>query len=76
VPLHTIRGWLGPTSIAQTSTYLAGTIRTQHDAMTQFEARRGSVQQHATNSKTGGRKRPKADRKSNKTWVDRDLTVL
>jgi integrase len=33
VPLHTIRDWLGHTSIAQTSTYLAGTIKTQHDAM-------------------------------------------
>ena len=40
VPLHTVRDWLGHTSIAQTSTYLAGTMRTQHDAMKQFEARR------------------------------------
>jgi integrase len=44
VPLHTIRDWLGHTSIAQTSTYLAGIIRTQHDAMEQFEKRRAAVQ--------------------------------
>ena len=35
----TIRDWLGHTNIAQTSTYLAGTAATQHDApMTRFEA--------------------------------------
>jgi integrase len=39
VPLHTVRDWLGHTSIAQTSTYLAGTLQTQHDAMAAFEAR-------------------------------------
>ena len=32
MPLHTIRDWLGHTNIAQTSTYLAGTAKTQHDA--------------------------------------------
>lgn len=37
VPLHTIRDWLGHTNIAQTSTYLAGTIGTQHDAMRRYE---------------------------------------
>ena len=30
VPLHTIRDWLGHTSIAQTSAYQAGTMKTQH----------------------------------------------
>ena len=39
VPLHTIRDWLGHTNIAQTSTYLAGTIQTEHDAMRKFEER-------------------------------------
>ncbi|MCX6544424.1 MAG: tyrosine-type recombinase/integrase [Acidobacteria bacterium] len=39
VPLHTVRDWLGHTSIAQTSTYLSGTQQTQHGAMTAFEAR-------------------------------------
>ena len=38
VPLHTVRDWLGHTSIAQTSTYLAGTMQTQHDAMARFDA--------------------------------------
>lgn len=58
VPLHTIRDWLGHTSIAQTSTYLAGTIRTQHDAMAQYEARRADLQPFATGGQTGGRKSP------------------
>ncbi len=58
VPLHTIRDWLGHTSIAQTSTYLAGTMKTQHDAMRQFEERRATLQQLATDVRTGGRKRP------------------
>jgi hypothetical protein len=39
VPLHTIRDWLSHTSIAQTSTSLAGPMRAQHDAMAAFEAR-------------------------------------
>ena len=41
VPLHTVRDWLGHTSIAQTSTYLASTMKTQHDAMQRYEDRRG-----------------------------------
>ena len=44
VPLHTIRDWLGHTNIAQTSTYLAGTMQTQHVAMQQFEERRAALQ--------------------------------
>lgn len=69
VPLHVVRDWLGHTSIAQTSTYLAGTIQTQHDAMAQFEQWRArlavgseadaagtALQRIATDSETGGRK--------------------
>jgi integrase len=43
VPLHTVRDWLGHTSIAQTSTYLAGTIQGQHDAKARFDQRRATV---------------------------------
>ena len=85
VPLHTIRDWLGHTSIAQTSTYLSGTMKTQHDAMRQFELRREqgrkseNLQQLATDSRTGGRKRPspavRRERKPNKTGVGRDTTL-
>ena len=39
VSLLTVRDWLGHTSIAQTSTYLASTLQTAHDAMRAFEAR-------------------------------------
>ena len=80
VPLHTIRDWLGHTSIAQTSTYLAGTMKTQHDAMRQYEERRASLQELATDSETGGRKRQRTaarrERKPNKTAVGRQPTVM
>ena len=58
VPLHTVRDWLGHTTIAQTSTYLAETMQTQHDAMRQFEERRATLQELVTDSRTGGRKSP------------------
>ena len=80
VPIHTVRDWLGHTNIAQTSTYLAGSTTTQHDAMAAFEERRANLQQLATNSKTGGRKSPRTAgapvRKSNKTAVCRDVGVM
>lgn len=80
VPLHTIRDWLGHTSIAQTSTYLAGTIQTQHDAMRAFEEGIGRLQRIATGSKTGGRKRESStgrpDRKPNKTAVDHEPAIM
>ena len=80
VPLHTIRDWLGHTSIAQTSTYLAGTMQTQHNAMKQYEERRAGLQQFATGSKTGGRKRqqPAARRgtKPNKTGIGREAPIM
>ena len=40
LPLHTVRDWLGHTSIAQTSTYLATSVQTRHDAMRQFDENR------------------------------------
>lgn len=58
VPLHVVRDWLGHTSIAQTSTYLAGTLKTAHDAMAQYEAHLAAVQRCATDSGTRGRKAP------------------
>ena len=80
VPLHTIRDWLGHTSIAQTSTYLAGTMQTQHDAMRHFEERRGSLQPFATDVGTGGRKglstTEDRDNKPNKAIGNREPTVM
>ena len=80
VPLHTIRDWLGHTSIAQTSTYLAGTMKTQHDAMRQYEERRASLQQIATDVGTGGRKRLQSDkrwdRKPNETGGGREQAIM
>ena len=80
VPIHTVRDWLGHTNIAQTSTYLAGTITIQHDAMRQFEEHRARVQQRATDSKTRGRKRPQSagarDRNANKSAVGRNTARM
>ena len=80
IPLHTIRDWLGHTSIAQTSTYLAGTMQTQHDAMRQYEARRSDLQPFATDVETGGRKSPRSavgrDSKPNKTAVSREPAIM
>ena len=80
VPLHTIRDWLGHTNIAQTSTYLAGTMQTQHAAMQQFEDRRAALQQLATDVETGGRKRTRSavgrDSKSKKTAIGRDSAIM
>ena len=80
MPLHTIRDWLGHTSIAQTSTYLAGTMKTQHDAMRQYEERRASLQQIATDVGTGGRKRlqsdKRRDRKPNETGDGHEQAIM
>lgn len=80
VPLHTIRDWLGHTNISQTSTYLAGTLATQHDAMRTYEARRVQLQRRATKARTGGRKSPRSattpEKKLNKTAVGRGSAIM
>lgn len=80
VPLHTIRDWLGHTNIAQTSTYLAGTATTQHDAMTRFEAHKIALQRIA---KKAGKGRQKGQRsatgraeKLNKNAVGRSSAIM
>lgn len=57
VPLHTVRDWLGHSSVAQTSIYLAGTIEGQHDAMRRFEAQQAALQKLANAGGTSGHKR-------------------
>ncbi len=78
VPLHIIRDWLGHTSIAQTSVYLAGSMTTQHDAMAKFDAAR--LQKLAKNSGTGGRKSPLSaearEKNLNKTAVRRQPGIM
>ncbi len=54
VPLHVVRDWLGHTSVAQTSTYLATTTKAQHDFMRRFDERRDALQGFATTGATGG----------------------
>ena len=75
VPLHAVRDWLGHMSIAQTSTYVASTMKTQHDAMQRYEERRATLQPCAPDAGTGGRKAPQSavgrERTSNKTAVGR-----
>ncbi len=80
VPLHIVRDWLGHANVSQTSTYLSGTVKTQHDAMSAFEARRDNLQELATSSQTGGRKSPRTtkrpERKPNKTAGEHDQTIM
>jgi len=87
VPLHIVRDWLGHSNISQTSTYLAGTMTTQHDAMAAFEARRATVaapdqpvQRCATDVKTTGQKREPATRRHeetpNKTGIGRQAPLM
>jgi integrase len=77
VPLHTIRDWLGHTNISQTSTYLAGTATTQHDAMAAYETR---LQRLATDDKTAGKTKARTAargyRKPTKTKVRRDQAIM
>ena len=54
VPLQVVRDWLGHTSVAQTSTYLATTLHAQHEAMRRFDERRLALQRIATEGDTGG----------------------
>jgi len=53
VALHTIKDWLGHTSVAQTSTYLASALHTGHEAMRRFDERRSALQELATKGETG-----------------------
>jgi Phage integrase family len=80
VPLHVIRDWLGHTNIAQTSTYLRATLKTQHDAMTTFEERQAALQRLATNVGTGGQIRPQTaatqDETPNETAVGRGSAIM
>lgn len=80
VPLHVVRDWLGHTSIAQTSTYLAGTIKTQHDAMAAFEARRNACNPFATGDETAHHDPPQTaatvDETPNKDAVRHEPTIM
>jgi hypothetical protein len=58
VQLHTVRDWLGHSTIEQTSTYLKNTARSKHDATEAYERRTGRVQPRPTDSSTGGQKSP------------------
>jgi integrase len=76
VPLHTVRSWLGHTNIAQTSTYLSGTLTTEHEAMRRFESNSetlGKLGQKpgAKRLQTAGR----APKKPHKTGVGREATI-
>jgi len=58
VPLHTVRDWLGHTSVAQTSTYLASTVKTSHDAMRRYEELRDLREATETNDDDRGSAAP------------------
>jgi len=80
VPLHTIRDWLGHSTIAQTSTYLAGTAQSQHDAMAAYETRRAVVQPCTTDDEKGRLEAPpeadEAEGMPNETGHGRQPTIM
>lgn len=80
VPLHTVKDWLGHTNISQTSTYLAGTIQTQHDAMAAFEARRAVCNDLATDAGSQGQVTSPAatqqDKNASKTTVGHATAIM
>jgi hypothetical protein len=56
-----VRDWLGHSNIEPTSTYLANTLRTQHDAMSAYVERRpyeGRLQEFANQAGNKGSQRP------------------
>jgi integrase len=77
MPLHAVRDLLGHSNVSQTSTYLATTSASLHDAMHTYET---ALQQIATPVETGGRKRPRKakrrDKRTNETAVGRDQPIM
>ena len=80
VPLHVVRDWLGHANISQTSTYLAGTQRTQHDAMTAYEDRLATLQRLATEDGKGHPQPPQeaagAEEMLNETAGGRQTAIM
>jgi integrase len=80
VPIATIQRWLGHTNVSQTSTYLAGTASSEHDAMERFEQRRSGLQPLATHAETRDQTTVRAatsvDSKSNRDAVDHDAAIM
>ncbi len=73
VPLHQVRDWLGHTTVAQTSTYLAGTLNSGHAAMQRFDAWRETLQRIATGGETGGQSGPHPGSTSNSFPLETSL---
>ncbi len=80
VPIATIQRWLGHSNVSQTSTYLAGTQTSEHDAMTRFEAQQAALQRIATKVGKGGQTRPRSaagrKEKPRKTAVGRGPAIM
>jgi integrase len=80
VPIATIQRWLGHSNVSQTSTYLAGTQTSEHDAMARFEAQQAALQRIATEGQKRGQKATrstaKRHRTPNKSAVDSNPTLM
>ena len=80
VPIATIQRWLGHSNVSQTSTYLAGTQTSEHDALARYEARRTTLQRLATDVErgvqTGAQTAGGHDTRPNKTAAGRELGVM
>ena len=81
VPLATIQRWLGHANVSQTSTYLAGTASSEHEAMRRFEEHREAALQPARNEGvTGGLTRAQAaagrEERPNENAVGREGPIM
>lgn len=80
VVVHRSSSPLGHANISQTSTYLAGTQRTQHDAMTAYEERLATLQRLATENGKGHRQSPPeaagAEEMLNETAGGRETAIM
>lgn len=80
VPIATIQRWLGHSNVSQTSTYLAGSQASEHDAMARFEAQQAALQRIATEvgkrGTTKTRMTSRRLRKLNRTAVDSSPAIM
>jgi hypothetical protein len=80
VPIATIQRWLGHANVSQTSTYLAGTATSEHEAMRRFEEHQAALQPLATGAGTRGHEGAQGatgrDEKGNENAVGRAPAIM
>ena len=80
IPLHVVRDWLGHENIAQTSTYLAGTVKGREDAMRMYAAEYRERLQQSQRVQNRGRKSERTakgrEKRLNKTAEGRNAAIM